>query len=106
MSKAVEVIKNNLEEDLRRINQNINMYQSKIEKYPQGYLREKKINEKSYYYLRKRIGDKIQDKYVKKREVEETKALIKKRKYIGKQMNNLISQKIYIEKILRKRAEK
>ncbi|MFW5891285.1 MAG: hypothetical protein ACOCUI_03615 [bacterium] len=92
MSKSVII--NNLKEDLRRINENIKMYKKKIEKYPQGYLREKKINGKSYYYLRKRYGD----KYVKKEDVEEVKVGIKKRRFIEENLKGLIEQKKYIEK--------
>ena len=98
MSKSIII--NNLKEDLRRINENIGMYKSKIAKCPQGYLREKMINGKSYYYLRKRYGDKIKDKYVKKEEVEEVKIGIKKRKFIEESLKGLIEQKKYIEKIL------
>jgi hypothetical protein len=49
-----------------------------------GYLREKKINGKSYYYLRKRCGDKIEDKYIRKKEVNKVKKSINKRKFIEK----------------------
>ena len=99
MSKSVII--NNLKEDLRRINRNIEMYKKKIAKYPQGYLREKKINGKSYYYLRKRYGEKIKDKYVKKEDVEEVKIGVKKRRFIEENLKRLIEQKRYIEKILK-----
>jgi len=73
MSKMIII--NNLKEDLERINKNIEMYESKILKCSQGYLREKKINGKSYYYLRKRRGDKVDDKYIRKNEVEKVKKI-------------------------------
>jgi len=100
MSKMIII--NNLKEDLERINKNIEMYESKILKCYQGYLREKKINGKSYYYLRKRHGDKVNDKYIKKIEVPEVKESIKKRKFIEENKKNLEEQKVFIEKILRK----
>jgi len=100
LSKSV--IKNKLKEDLQRVNQNIKMYESKINDLPQGYLREKKINNNSYFYLRKRKGNKIQDKYVKKDQVQKIKKLIHKRRFLEKSRNELVSQKVALEKILRK----
>lgn len=100
MSKMVII--NNLKEDLERIKNNIEMYENKIAKCYQGYLREKKINGKSYYYLRKRYGDKIKDKYIRKKEVSEVKKSIEKRRFIEKNKRSLEEQKIFIEKILRK----
>jgi hypothetical protein len=96
------IIINNLKEDLERINKNIKMYEGKIAKCYQGYLREKKINGKSYYYLRKRRGDKVEDKYIKKNEVQDVKESIKKRRFIEENKKSLEEQKIFIEKILKK----
>src|SRR6056297_819752 len=100
MSKMIII--NNLKEDLERINKNIEMYEIKISKCYQGYLREKKINGKSYYYLRKRRGDKVEDKNIRNNEVLEVKESIKKRKFIEKNKKKLEEQKVFIEKILRK----
>lgn len=96
------IIVNRLKEDLERINRNLELYENKLDKYPQGYLRCKKVNNKKYYYLRKRDGDKINDTYIKLKDVENTRKSIEKRKFIDDNIKSLKSQKKYMEKILRK----
>lgn len=45
---------------------------------PQGYISKKKINNKTYFYLQRRVDGKVQSKYIKEEDLEITKSLVER----------------------------
>lgn len=49
-----------------------------INEVPQGYISKKKINNKTYYYLQRRVDGKVESKYIKEEEVQITKSVLER----------------------------
>lgn len=74
------VLKDNLREELDRAILQEQMALNVLEKAPKGYLVNKKINNKTYYYIQWRENDKIKSEYVKKDKLQEIKILFAQKK--------------------------
>lgn len=74
-----------LEEQIKRNQKNIAMYQEKLVSLPKGSIHVKKVNDKEYYYLKFRNSEgKRVDKYIKKEYLELVRHELKTRKQIEK----------------------
>lgn len=89
----------------KEANRNENMiveYSRELESLPKGTIKLKKVNEKNYYYLIFRDGDKVITKYVGKN--EETLISIQEKLIRRKQVEEII-KKLKEEKIQIKKME-
>lgn len=57
-------------------------YREEYESLPKGAISEKKVGDKTYYYLKYRSGKKVISQYINKATVNEIKVQIERRKHI------------------------
>ena len=75
-------------------------YQSELSILPKGAISEKKVGEKTYYYLKYRDGKKVISQYVIKKEIENVRALIEKRRHMEAMVKSLQAEKAIADKVL------
>ena len=73
----MSVFKDILQEERKRLNALKNKYEQALKKLPKGSLSRKVRNNKSYYYLAHREGDKVKFEYVGKADSEKYRILQK-----------------------------
>jgi len=67
---------------------------------PTGYLSKKIIKNKEYYYLQKRVGNKIKGTYIPYDKVQQMKDLLDKRKRLEDSIRELEANMKKIERVL------
>lgn len=95
------ILKSVLQEELKRTNKNLFVYNEKLRKYPKGKLVTKRRKNNYVNYLVYREGNKVKSDYVRKAEVDNTIIHIAKRDDIKKQIKLLKQQISDLEKILK-----
>lgn len=97
MTIATQII----EKELERNEKMIKEYEVELSKLPKGKLTIKKINSRSYYYLKFREGEKIITKYVGKDNIDLTELYdqLDKRKHIEEMLKQLKSERKELEKV-------
>lgn len=70
-------------QEKQRIDYMLEKYQEALAELPKGTISEKQVKGNTYYYLKYREGKKIVSKYIGKKEIEELKQQIDKRRHIG-----------------------
>lgn len=63
--------------------------EKKLKNLPQGSIKERKISGKSYYYLQRRVGKKVEHRYLGKNRPEELLGQIKKRKALKAELKKV-----------------
>lgn len=99
------VVKGVLQEELDRSLSLKEKYEKKLSEYPQGYLLERKVGEKVYYYLSYRKADRIKQKYLgllSPQEVQGYKDRIKDKKALRRQLSEVKANIKYLERLLKK----
>ena len=95
-----------LEDELIRVNNNLNYYLEEIEKLPKGSLLLKKINGINYWYLIYRNHGKVTTKYVCReddlKKTEEIKRQIILRKEYLKSIKKLKASKTELDNLIRR----
>lgn len=89
-----------VKQENQRIEYMLLKYQNELSLLPRGTISEKKIGEKTYYYLKYRDGKKVVSKYVGKKEIENVRALVEKRRHIEAMMKSLQEEKAIADKVL------
>lgn len=87
-------------EEKQRIEYMLQKYAASLAELPKGTISEKKINEKTYYYLKYRDGKKVISKYVGKHEIDTLRQQIDHRKHIETMIKSLQEEKAIADRIL------
>ena len=90
-----------MREEYDRLNRVINKLQIEIEHLPKGYISEKRINQRLYYYLQYRENGKVKSVYLKSDEVEAYRNLIARRNELLVKLKVLQADRAKLERVLR-----
>lgn len=82
----MNIVRGILSENLKYYRQVKKQLEEKLAKLPKGSIKERSISGRVYYYLQKREGNKIIQKYLGKDKPEEFIAQIKQRKALEKEL--------------------
>lgn len=96
----MNLILNTVLGEKQRIEYMLQKYMAFLAELPKGTISEKKVNEKTYYYLKYREGKKVVSKYVGKHEVDTLRQQIDRRKHIETMIKSLQEEKTLADKIL------
>lgn len=99
------IVKGVLREELDRSLSLKERYEKKLDEYPKGYLLERKMRGKVYYYLSYREGNRIRQKYLgslSSEEVKKYKNRIKDKKALRQQLAEVKANIKYLERLLKK----
>ena len=97
---GLNLILHTVTQEKQRIEYMLLKYQNELSSLPRGTISEKTVGEKSYYYLKYRDGKKVVSKYVSKKEIENVRALVEKRRHIEAMVKALQDEKAIADKIL------
>lgn len=89
-----------MREEYDRLNRIIAKVEQEINELPKGYISEKNIHGKKYYYLQYREGDKVRSVYLKKGEVETHRDLIDRRNELMEKLKELKEDCKKLERVL------
>nr|WP_288977224.1 hypothetical protein [uncultured Blautia sp.] len=88
-------------QEKQRIDYMLAKYQEALAELPKGTISEKQVKDNTYYYLKYRDGKKIVSKYIEKKEIEELKQQIDRRRHIETMIKSLLEEQKLAAKILR-----
>ena len=83
-----------------RIEYMLQKYMASLAELPKGTISEKTVNEKTYYYLKYRDGQKVVSRYVGKQEIDSLRQQINRRKHIETMIKSLQEEKALADRIL------
>lgn len=87
-------------QEKRRIDYMLAKYQEALAELPKGTISEKQVKDNTYYYLKYRDGKKIVSKYIGKKEIEELKQQIDRRRHIEAMIKSLLEEQKLAAKVL------
>lgn len=87
-------------QEKQRIDYMLERYQEELAELPKGTISEKKVNGKTYFYLKYRDGRKVVSQYVSKRNLEDLQKKLEKRKHIEAMIQSLEEEKRIAVKVL------
>lgn len=97
---ALNLILHTVKQEKQRIEYMLTKYQEELCALPKGTISEKRVGEKTYYYLKYREGKKVISQYVSKKEIENICALVEKRQHIEAMVKFLQGEKAIADKVL------
>ena len=83
-----------------RIEYMLQKYTASLAELPKGTISEKTVNEKTYYYLKYRDGQKVVSRYVGRQEIDSLRQQINRRKHIETMIKSLQEEKALADRIL------
>ena len=96
----LNLILHTVTQEKQRIEYMLLKYQNELSSLPRGTISEKTVGEKTYYYLKYRDGKKVVSQYVSKKEIENVRALVEKRRHIETMVKSLQKEKAIADKVL------
>lgn len=87
-------------QEKQRIDYMLAKYQEALAELPKGTISEKQVKGNTYYYLKYRDGKKIVSKYIGKREIEELRQQIDRRRHIEAMIKSLLEEQKLAAKVL------
>lgn len=87
-------------QEKQRIEYMLEKYQSELADLPKGTISEKTGGGKVYYYLKYRDGKKVVSQYVNKKEIDNVRGLVEKRRHIEAMIKSLYDEKVIADKVL------
>lgn len=87
-------------QEKERIDRMLKKYQEELEKLPKGTLSEKKAGQSTYFYLKYRDGKKVISRYIPKKDVEDVRKQVGKRRHIETMIRSLQEERAIAEKAL------
>lgn len=87
-------------QEKQRIEYMLEKYQSALPALPKGTISKKMVHGKTYYYLKYRDGKKVVSQYVSKKEIENVRSLLEKRRHIEAMVKSLQEEKTIADKVL------
>ena len=86
-------------QEKQRIEYMLEKYQSELADLPKGTISEKNVGGKVYYYLKYRDGKKVVSQYVSKKEIDNVRGLVEKRRHIEVMIKSLYDEKAIADKV-------
>lgn len=96
----MSVLNGILNEEYDRLNRVIFRIEQELSELPKGYISEKKINGKVYYYLQYREDGKLKSVYLKGDDIMSYRSLIEHRNELRSKLKELQLDRKKIEKVL------
>lgn len=87
-------------QEKERIDRMLKKYQEELEKLPKGTLSEKKAGQSTYFYLKYRDGKKVISQYIPKKDVEDVRKQVEKRRHIETMIRPLQEEHAIAEQAL------
>ncbi len=97
---GLNLILHTVAQEKQRIEYMLMKYQNELSSLPRGTISEKTVGERTYYYLKYRDGKKIVSKYISKKEIENVRALVERRRHIEAMVKSLQEEKAIADKVL------
>lgn len=97
---ALNLILHTVKQEKQRIEYMLGKYKEELSALPKGTISEKTVNGKTYYYLKYRNGKKVVSQYVSKKEIENVRSLVEKRRHIEAMVKSLQEEKAIADKVL------
>jgi hypothetical protein len=97
----MSVLDSVLQEEYERSERMKSAMESELNELPKGYVSEKKIAGKSYYYLQERIKMKIVGTYIPTEELTEVKKRIDRRKQLEESIRELKANMKKIRRVIK-----
>ncbi len=97
---GLNLILHTVAQEKQRIEYMLMKYQNELSSFPRGTISEKTVGERTYYYLKYRDGKKIVSKYISKKEIENVRALVERRRHIEAMVKSLQEEKAIADKVL------
>ena len=96
----MNLILNTVHGEKQRIEYMLQKYTASLAELPKGTISEKRVNEKTYYYLKYRDGKKVVSRYIGKQEIDALRQQIDRRKHIETMIKSLLEEKVLADRIL------
>lgn len=87
-------------QEKERIDRMLKKYQEELEKLPKGTLSEKKAGQSTYFYLKYRDGKKVISQYIPKKDVDDVRKQVEKRRHIETMIRSLQEESAIAEQAL------
>ena len=87
-------------QEKERIDRMLKKYQEELEKLPKGTISEKKAGQSAYFYLKYRDGKKVISQYISKKDVEDIRKQVERRRHIETMIRSLQEERAIAEKAL------
>ncbi len=97
---GLNLILHTVAQEKQRIEYMLMKYQNELSSLPRGTISAKTVGERTYYYLKYRDGKKIVSKYISKKEIENVRALVERRRHIEAMVKSLQEEKAIADKVL------
>lgn len=97
---GLNLILHTVAQEKQRIEYMLMKYQNELSSLPRGTISEKTVGERTYYYLKYRDEKKIVSKYISKKEIENVRALVERRRHIEAMVKSLQEEKAIADKVL------
>lgn len=94
------VLERTLMEEYERLHLRLENIDAELEELPKGYISEKRISDKIYYYLQRREQKKIVSEYLKADQVEQMRRMIAYRKQLEGERKDVLKEFDRVRKIL------
>ncbi len=94
------VLEKTLAEEYERIQRRMQQIDAELSELPKGYISEKKINDRIYYYLQRREKSKIVSEYVRADEIAQMRRMIAYRKELEGERKDVLKEFDKIRKVL------
>lgn len=96
----MNLILHTVKQEKQRIEYMLAKYQSELSALPKGTISEKTVGKKTYYYLKYRNGKKVISQYISKKEIENMRSLVEKRRHIEAMIKSLQEEKAIADQVL------
>ena len=93
-------------EDLERIERNLALYLSQLNKLPKGVIRIKRQGARAYHYLHYREGKNVRNKYIPEAELQNLMAQLSQRVSLEKRIKDLKDDQRFLSKVLKRSSRK
>lgn len=87
-------------QEKERIDRMLERYQEELEKLPKGTIFARKVRQSTYFYLKYRDGKKVISRYIPKKDVEEIRKKVEKRRHIETMIRSLQEERTIAEQAL------
>ena len=87
-------------QEKERIDRMLKKYQEELEKLPKGTISEKRAGQSAYFYLKYRDGKKVISQYIPKKDVEDIRKQVERRRHIETMIRSLQEERAIAEKAL------
>ena len=87
-------------QEKERIDRMLKKYQEELEKLPKGTNSETKAGQSNYFYLKYRDGKKVISQYIPKKDVEDIRKQVERRRHIETMIRSLQEERAIAEQAL------